>query len=137
MIIQITGVTSGTSPYDVFLCDTGYTSCFLISGSCQIPPTVTIETDNFFPNYDSIGVKLIDSNGCIYTENKVCPTCFYYRLGNGGGTPIQFTFTPCCGETETSPYTLSTFSNKDVCSSTLPTASSGTVSLLPTNCPSC
>ena len=49
MIIQITGVTSGTSPYDVFLCDTGYTSCFLISGSCQIPPTVVINTDYFFP----------------------------------------------------------------------------------------
>ena len=72
MIIQITGVTSGTSPYDVFLCDTGYTSCFLISGSCQIPPTVVVDTDYFFPNYYYVGLKLVDTNGCIFTQNQVC-----------------------------------------------------------------
>jgi hypothetical protein len=72
MIIQITGVTSGTSPYDVFLCDTGYTSCFLISGSCQIPPTVVVNTDYFFPNYYYVGLKLVDTNGCIFTQNQVC-----------------------------------------------------------------
>lgn len=72
MIIQITGVTSGNSPYDVFLCDTGYTSCFLISGSCTIPPTVIIDTDYFFPNYNYVGLKLVDTNGCIITQNQVC-----------------------------------------------------------------
>lgn len=72
MIIQITGVTSGLTPFDVYLCDTGYTSCFLISGSCIIPPTIVINTNLYFPNQNEVGIKLIDSNGCITTENKVC-----------------------------------------------------------------
>jgi len=73
MIIYVTGVTSGTSPYDVFLCNTGYTSCFLISGSCQIPPTVVINTNYFFPNYNYLGLKIVDTNGCIFTKNQICP----------------------------------------------------------------
>lgn len=72
MIIEITGVTSGLTPFDVYLCDTGYTSCFLISGSCLIPPTIVINTNNYFPNSNEVGIKLIDSNGCITTENKIC-----------------------------------------------------------------
>ena len=72
MIIEITGVTSGLTPFDVYLCDTGYTSCFLISGSCIIPPTIVINTNLYFPNQNEVGIKLIDSNGCITTENKVC-----------------------------------------------------------------
>jgi hypothetical protein len=73
MIIYVTGVTSGTSPYDVFLCNTGYTSCFLISGSCQIPPTVVINTNYFFPNYNYLGLKIVDTKGCIFREVQICP----------------------------------------------------------------
>jgi hypothetical protein len=64
------------------------------------------------------------------------PTCFQYRLANDGGTTIQFTFTPCCGEPETSPYSLPPLTTIVVCSSTLPTAISGSATLLGV-CPSC
>jgi hypothetical protein len=57
-------------------------------------------------------------------------------LANDGGTTIQFTFTPCCGEPETSPYNLPASNNIVICSSTLPTASSGSVTLLGI-CPGC
>ena len=64
------------------------------------------------------------------------PSCFYYRLLRGA-LPSTYTFNPCCGETHTSPISLST-AYVDVCSSTLPvrTSGTGTISLLG-NCPDC
>ena len=65
MIIDITGVTSGTSPYDVFLCTWDLSSCFFVSGSVAIPPTVQIDSDNFFPNEELLQLKIIDGAGCV------------------------------------------------------------------------
>ena len=72
MILQITGTTSGTSPYDIFLCDENNTSCFYISGLTNIPPDVYILTDNYFPGENVVFVKLIDLNGCIHEQKIVC-----------------------------------------------------------------
>lgn len=72
MTIQITGVTSGTSPYDVYICDPTNTGCFLVSGSTAIPPTVTIDSDSFFPGENIVYVKLVDVFGCTLTETVVC-----------------------------------------------------------------
>ena len=72
MIIEITGVTSGTSPYDIFICDQTNTSCFYVSGSTTIPPNVYIYADNYFPNEQNLWVKLIDTDGCIKEYNLVC-----------------------------------------------------------------
>ena len=73
MIIEITGVTSGQSPYDVFLCNTGNTSCFFVSGTTFIPPVVIINAQKYFPNENTLLVKLIDTNGCIHQEVFNCP----------------------------------------------------------------
>jgi hypothetical protein len=77
MILQITGTTSGTSPYDVFLCNEANTSCFFISGLTYIPPDVYILTDDYFPGETTLFVKLIDLNGCVVEENIVCGTKSY------------------------------------------------------------
>jgi hypothetical protein len=72
MVIEITGVTSGLSPYDIFICDQTNTSCFYVSGSTTIPPSVYIYTDNYFPNEQILNVRLIDTNGCVKTYLLVC-----------------------------------------------------------------
>jgi hypothetical protein len=72
MIIEITGVTSGQPPYDIFICDTGLTSCFFVSGNTFIPPSVVIDTINFFPYKEQIFLKIIDTNGCIYQNLQDC-----------------------------------------------------------------
>jgi len=77
MIIEITGVTSGQPPYDVFICDTGGTACFFVSGNTNIPPSVIIDTNNFFPYKEQIIIKIIDTNGCIYQNLQNCTPIFF------------------------------------------------------------
>ena len=72
MIIDITGVTSGTSPYDVFLCTWDLNNCFFVSGSVSIPPTVQIDSDNFYQNEELLQLKIIDGAGCVFTEPLPC-----------------------------------------------------------------
>ena len=61
--ITISGVT-GTSPYDVYVCDVTNTYCFLVSGGTTIPPSFTFKPVYPLNNVDSLLVKLIDSNNC-------------------------------------------------------------------------
>jgi hypothetical protein len=68
MAIQVTinSITSGTSPYNVWVCDT----CF---GTCQYIDTITTLPYNFslpsvYETYSSYVIKIIDNNGCIYCE---------------------------------------------------------------------
>jgi len=77
MILQITGTTSGTSPYDIYLCDETNTSCFYVSGLTTIPPDVYILTDNYFPGLSVLFVRLIDLNGCSYEHKIVCGSKIY------------------------------------------------------------
>jgi hypothetical protein len=65
MIIQITGDTGGLEPYDIFLCDSGNTSCFYVSGLTTIPNTVVIDTDIYFPNQVLLYLRIVDTNGCV------------------------------------------------------------------------
>jgi hypothetical protein len=72
MIIEITGVTSGTSPYDIFLCNWDLTSCFYVSGVTAIPPNVYINSDNYFPNLELLQIKIIDGTGCVFVDPQPC-----------------------------------------------------------------
>ena len=66
--VNINGITGGTEPYDVYVCQPNNTSCFYIS---------TIMDSDFNPNpyefdipapYDNSQaylIKLVDSNDCI------------------------------------------------------------------------
>ena len=65
MVIEITGVTSGTSLYDVYICDPTNVSCFYVSGVTSIPPNVVIDSSVFFPNEDIVYIKIINVDGCI------------------------------------------------------------------------
>jgi hypothetical protein len=72
MIVQITGTTGGLSPYDIFLCDSTLTGCFYVSGVTNIPTTVIINTESYFPNETFLYIKIVDSNGCVYLNNIDC-----------------------------------------------------------------
>jgi hypothetical protein len=65
MQIQITGVTSGNSPYDIYVCNWDLTACFYVSGVTTIPPNININTENYLPTIGLIKVKIIDADGCI------------------------------------------------------------------------
>lgn len=60
--VNITSIT-GTSPFDIYFCDIGLTSCFYID-------TITGTTYQFLvpEPYDTIGnfsLKVIDANNCV------------------------------------------------------------------------
>jgi hypothetical protein len=94
MIIEITGVTSGQSPYDIFICDSTNTSCFFVSGNTYIPPSVIINTDDYFPYQQSLYVRIVDTNGCvsnnfIFCGQKVYQDSNYFIFMDGNNYIFQ------------------------------------------------
>lgn len=77
MIIQITGVTSGTSPYNIYICDSNNIGCFFVSGVTTIPPSVTIDTENYFPNAQAVYIKIIDGSICEKLYLQECGGYIY------------------------------------------------------------
>lgn len=65
--ITITAL-AGLPPFDVYTCDTGYTTCIYIDtiGFGQIPYSFNVP--QIMENMSSWGVKVIDSNNCILDE---------------------------------------------------------------------
>lgn len=72
MLIEISGVTGGQSPYDIFLCTTANTSCFFISGNTTIPPNIIIDSEDYFPGEEVLLLRLVDTNGCVHDELQDC-----------------------------------------------------------------
>lgn len=59
---------SGSTPFDVYVCDTGYTTCIYVStiNSGDLPYTFEIP-----PVYSSLSnfiVKVVDDNNCVVTD---------------------------------------------------------------------
>ena len=81
MVIEITGVTSGTSPYDVYICDPTNVSCFYVSGVTSIPPNIVIDSSVFFPNEDIVYIKVITADGCIKEIQIDCGSYLLQEVG--------------------------------------------------------
>ena len=66
--ITITSIT-GIPSYDVYVCDTGYTTCIYVStiNSGNLPYSFMIPS--IFSSLTSFVVKVIDDNDCVITEN--------------------------------------------------------------------
>jgi hypothetical protein len=66
--ITITSIT-GISPYDVYVCDTGYTTCIYVStiNSGNLPYSFMIPS--IFSSFTDFVVKVIDDNDCTIIEN--------------------------------------------------------------------
>ena len=70
ILVTINTITSGASPYDVWVCDDCTTA-----GTCQYIDTITTVPYSFtlptiFETYNSYAVKIEDSNGCSYCETS-------------------------------------------------------------------
>jgi hypothetical protein len=133
MLIEITGTTGGQSPYDVFLCNTGGTSCFYISGNTNIPPSIIIDSDNYFPNEDSLLLRIIDTNGCVFDEIENCGSgstgtcvCNEYNIKWVIPGILSFTYNPCCPSGATVTQTIAYPTPLTFSSSTTPNVISGT-----------
>ena len=61
--VTISG-TTGTPPYDVYVCDVTNTYCYLVSGGTYIPSSYTFDVPYPLDNVNSLLVKLKDSNSC-------------------------------------------------------------------------
>ena len=66
--ITISSIT-GISPYDVYVCDTGYTTCIYVStiNSGNLPYSFMIPS--IFSSLTDFVVKVIDDNDCTIIEN--------------------------------------------------------------------
>jgi len=64
--ITINTITSGTSPYDIWVCDSCNGTCVYIDTTNTIPYTFTLPA--VYETYPSYVVKLIDNNNCVYCE---------------------------------------------------------------------
>jgi hypothetical protein len=64
--VTINNITSGTSPFNVWVCDT-------CEGTCQYIDTITTTPYSFilpntFESFETYVLKLVDINGCVYCD---------------------------------------------------------------------
>ena len=72
-IIEITSVT-GTSPYDIVICDITYTYCYTAdTGVISIPPTLYLNLPPELDGSQSVIIKIVDSSGCEEIQLVNCP----------------------------------------------------------------
>ena len=64
-IASITGIT----PYDVYVCDTGYTTCIYVSTINSVDLQYSFMIPSIFSSFTNFVVKVIDDNDCVITEN--------------------------------------------------------------------
>lgn len=62
---------SGASPFDVYTCDTGYTTCVYVATitSGEIPYQFLVPSIQ--QSMNPIGLKVIDNTGCIIEQNLI------------------------------------------------------------------
>lgn len=64
VLVNINGIT-GTSPFDIYICQSGGTDCFYISTITSTP--YQFEIPSPYNTSSSYMLKVIDANNCIIT----------------------------------------------------------------------
>lgn len=90
--VTINSITSGLTPYDIWVCD-------YCDGTCQFITTITngdlpysFTLPSIYETYPNYVIKLIDDNGCTYCQENVIykqfqdSTFFDFMDGN----PFEF-----------------------------------------------
>jgi hypothetical protein len=75
--ITINSITSGTSPYDVWVCDTCYGTCQYIDTFTTLPYSFTLPP--IYETYASYVIKIIDDNNCVFCQDE----SIYKQFQNG------------------------------------------------------
>ena len=66
MAVQVTiNDITGSTPYQVYICQTGNTSCFYISEITDVDLPYVFDIPAPYNNSDSYLLKIIDNFGCI------------------------------------------------------------------------
>ena len=96
--IQITSVT-GTSPYDVYVCDVFGLNCNLVGTiPVSVPPTVAFYIPTIFDYAPAVMVKVIDFNNCETFHIETCvpltPTPTQTPTNTPTPTPTRTPTTP-------------------------------------------
>jgi hypothetical protein len=60
---------SGQTPFDVYVCDTGYTTCIYVSTIVSGDLPYVFEIPPVYSSLTDFVVKIVDSNDCIKTQN--------------------------------------------------------------------
>lgn len=66
--ITITGL-GGVSPFDVYVCDTGMTTCIYVNTITSGDVPYLFEIPPVFSSLNSFAVKVVDDNNCVVTSN--------------------------------------------------------------------
>jgi hypothetical protein len=64
--ITINDIT-GSTPFDVYVCDTGYTTCIYVSTINSVDLPYTFEIPPIYSSLSNFIVKVVDDNKCIVT----------------------------------------------------------------------
>ena len=59
---------SGSTPFDVYVCDTGYTSCIYVSTVTSGDLPYTFEIPPVYSSLADFIVKIVDDNNCVVTD---------------------------------------------------------------------
>jgi len=59
---------SGSTPFDVWVCDTGYTSCIYVSTINSVDLPYTFEIPPVYSSLSDFVVRVIDNNDCTSEE---------------------------------------------------------------------
>jgi hypothetical protein len=65
--ITINDIT-GSTPFDVYICDTGYTTCIYVSTINSVDLPYTFEIPPIYSSLSNFIVKVVDDNNCIVTD---------------------------------------------------------------------
>lgn len=68
--IQITSL-GGSSPFDVYTCDTGYTTCVYVSTIVPAQLPYLFQLPFVQEGMNPIGLRVIDNDGCKIDENLI------------------------------------------------------------------
>lgn len=60
--VTINNIT-GQTPFDIYICDSGATTCIYVNTISSTPYIFTIPSS--FSNLESYGLKIVDNNNCI------------------------------------------------------------------------
>ena len=92
VLVTINSITSGTAPYDIWVCDDCSTGaiCQYIATIPTVPYSFTLPA--IFETYPTYVIKIIDDNGCVYCNEQ----CYYKQFQDGDcfefmdNTPYDF-----------------------------------------------
>jgi len=109
LIVNITNIT-GSSPYDIYICQSGGTGCFYITTITSVPYSFVIPEP--YDMSDSYMLKIIDNNDCIISgittiNTPVTPTPTNTPSSTQNTTPTN---TPTNTPTPTTPCVPVTYS---------------------------